>query len=52
MGIQNREHCILNDQGEINQKVCKQELSFLYATHLHDMFYITVNCHDTIPKGI
>ena len=40
-GIQNREYCGLNDQGKITQKVCKQELSFLYATHRHDLFYIT-----------
>ena len=52
VGIQKREHCSLNDQGEITQKVCKQELSFLYATHLHDLFYITVKCHDNILKGI
>ena len=52
MGIQKREHCSLNDQGEITQKVCKQELSFLYETHLHDLFYITVKCHDNKLKGI
>ena len=51
-GIQNREHRSLNNQGEITHKVCKQELSFLYATHCHDLFYITVKCHDNIPKGI
>ena len=27
-------------------------LSFLYATHRHDLFYITVKYHDTVPKGI
>ena len=29
-----------------------QELSFLYATYRHDLFYITVKYHDYIPKGI
>ena len=54
-GIQNREQCSLKfnkRQEEITQKVCKQELSFLYATHHQDMFYITVKCHANIPKGI
>ena len=44
-------HCFL-EQGEITQKVWKQELSFLYMTHRHDLFYITVKYHDYIPKGI
>ena len=35
-----------------NQKVCKQELSFLYVTYHHHLFFITVKCHDKIPKGI
>ena len=26
--------------------------TFLYATHCHDLFYITVKCHDNIPQGI
>ena len=51
-GIQYREHCSLNNHGEITQKVCKQELSFLYATHCHDLFYITVKYHSYSPKGI
>ena len=51
-GFQNREHCSFNDQGKITEKVCKQELSFLYETHYHDLFYITVKYHDNIPKGI
>ena len=38
--------------GEITQKVLKRELPFLYATHRHDLFYITVKYHDYIPKGI
>ena len=38
--------------GEITQKIWKQELSFLYATHRHDLFYVTVKYHDSIPKGI
>ena len=46
------EHCSLNNQGEITQKVCKQELQFQYVTHCHDLFCITVKCHDNIPKGI
>ena len=45
-------NCIWNHQGEITQKVWKQELSFLYVTHLHDLFYITMKYHDHIPKGI
>ena len=46
------QNCIWKNQGEITQKVWKQELSFLYATHRHDLFYITVKYHDYIPKGI
>ena len=45
-------NCIWNHQGEITQKVLKRELSFLYTTHGHDLFYITVKYHDYIPKGI
>ena len=45
-------NCIWNNQGEITQKVWKQELSFLYMSHRHDLFNITVKCHDNIPKGI
>ena len=44
-------NCIWNDQGEITQKVWKQELSFLHSTHHHDLFYITVMYHDNIPNG-
>ena len=29
-------------KGEITQEVVKAMLSFLYATHRHDLFYITV----------
>ena len=29
-----------------------KELSFLYATHRHDLFYITVKYHQNIPNGI
>ena len=50
-GIQNREHCSLNNQGELLRK-CKQQLSFLYATHRPDLFDINVKRHDNIPKGI
>ena len=39
---------IWNLQGEITQKVCKWELSFLYLTHHQDVFYITVKYHDKI----
>ena len=35
-----------------NNLVWKGELSFLYATHRHDLFYTTVVYHDYIPKGI
>ena len=45
-------NCIWNHQGEITQKVWKREFSFLYVTHRHDLFYITVKYHDYIPKGI
>ena len=45
-------NCIWNHQGEITQKAWKQELSFLYVTHRHDLFYIAVKYHDYIPKGI
>ena len=45
-------NCIWNLQGEITQKVWKRELSFLYATHCHDLFYINVKYHDYISKGI
>ena len=50
--LKKTEHCSLNNQGEITRKVCKQELLFLYVTHHHDLFYITVKYHATIPKGI
>ena len=35
-----------------NSESMKARLSFLYVTHPHDMFYITVMYHDYIPKGI
>ena len=38
--------------GEIIQKVIKGELSFLYATHRHVLFYITVKYHQNVPNGI
>ena len=34
-----------------NNSESMTELSFLYATHRHDLFYITVK-YDYIPKGI
>ena len=39
-------------KGEITQKVRKHELSFLYATYRHDLFYITVKYHQNILNGI
>ena len=44
-------NCIWNHQGEITQKVWKQELSFLYGTYRHDLFYIAVKYHDYIPNN-
>ena len=38
-------------KGEITKKVLKAELSFLYVTHHHDLFYITVKYHQNIPHG-
>ena len=38
-------------KGEITQKILKQELSFLYATHRHDLFYITVKYNQNISNG-
>ena len=35
-----------------NSKSYKRELSFLYVTHRHDLFYITVKYHQNIPNGI
>ena len=46
------QNCIWNHQGEITQKVRKREMSFLYRTHHHDLFYITVKYQDYNPKGI
>ena len=34
--------CIKSMKGEIAQKALKRGLSFLYVTHRHDLFYITV----------
>ena len=39
-------------KGEITKKVLRRELSLLYATHRHDLFYITVKYHQNIPNGI
>ena len=39
-------------KGEITQKVLKQGLSFFYATHCHDLFYIAMKYHQNIPNGI
>ena len=35
-----------------NSKILKRGLSFLYATHRHDLFYITVKYHQNILNGI
>ena len=45
------QNCIWNNQREITTKVWRGELSFLYATNRHDLFYITVKYHDYIPNG-
>ena len=43
--------CTKSIKGETTQKVLKGKLSFLYATHHHDLFYITVKYHQNIPNG-
>ena len=43
---------IKNIKGEITKKVIKRKLSFLYATHCHDLFYITVKYYKNIPNLI
>ena len=43
-------NCIWNYKWEIRQKEWKRELLFFYATHCHDLFYITVEYHDYIPN--
>ena len=43
--------CIKGIKGEITQKVFKGELSFLYAIHHHDLFYINVKYHQNIPNS-
>ena len=40
-----------NIKGEISQKVFKRGVSFLYATHGHDLFYMPVKYHQNIPNG-
>ena len=42
----------LKPSREDNTDSMQQELSFLYVTHRHDLFYITVKYHDNILKGI
>ena len=44
--------CIKSIKEEITQNVIKQELSFLYATHRHDLVLTTVKYHQNIPNGI
>ena len=41
-----------NIKEKITQKVIKRELSFLYATHCHVLFYITMKFHQNILNGI
>ena len=38
-------------QWEINKKVRKPELSFLYVTHCLVQFFISTKYHKNIPKG-
>ena len=38
-------------QREITHEVFKRGLSFLYATHRHDLFYITMKYRQNIPDG-
>ena len=45
-------YALKSNKEEITQKVLKRRLSFLYATHRHDLFYITVKYHQNIPNGI
>ena len=45
-------NCNWHDQGEITQKVWQRGLAFLYVTHRHDLFYITIKYHQNIPKSI
>ena len=39
-------------KGRYMKNKIKRELSFLYATHRQDLFYIAVNYHQNIPNGI
>ena len=39
-------------KGAITQKVLKRGLPFLYATHCHILFYITVKYHQNIQNSI
>ena len=41
----------LKPSREITLKEREQELSFLYETHRHDLFYITVKYHQTSKFG-
>ena len=43
--------CIKKHQRADNSKSIKVRLSLLYATHRHDLFYITVKYHQNIPNG-
>ena len=46
------EKSISNKQREITPKVRKAELSFLYATRLLVLFYISTKYHKNIPKDL
>ena len=35
-----------------NSENMKARVVFLHAAHPHDLFYMTVQYHDNIPKGI
>ena len=44
--------CIKGIKGEITKSVLKLKLSFLYGTHRHDPFYMSVKYQQNIPNGI
>ena len=43
--------CVKSIKVEITKKALKGKLLFLYETHRHDLFYITVKYHQNISKG-
>ena len=42
----------LKPSRENNSESMKARVSFLYTTHRHDLFYLTMKYHDYIPKDI